>query len=98
MSTTTGESQPSSAAEPAVSLAPAAAPTRLAIAVPAGLVLLLACVLASTPAGNSDVWRHLATGRALLDGSYRFGTDPFAYTTEGVTWVNHSWLFDAVLY
>jgi tetratricopeptide (TPR) repeat protein len=73
-------------------------PARWRIAVVGGLVLLLAFLLASFPARNSEVWRHLATGRALLDGTYTFGADPFAYTTEGVTWVNHSWLWDLVLY
>lgn len=60
--------------------------------------LLLAFLLASFPARNSEVWRHLATGRALLAGTYWFGVDPFAYTTEGAFWVNHSWLYDLLLY
>ncbi|MBI2806491.1 MAG: hypothetical protein HYX68_16035 [Planctomycetes bacterium] len=64
----------------------------------AGLVLVLAFLLASFPARNSEVYRHLATGRALVEGSYTFGTDPFAYTTDGITWVNSSWLCDVVLY
>src|SRR5262249_29714891 len=29
---------------------------------------------------------------------YKLGEDPFAYTTEGVQWVNHSWLYDAASY
>jgi hypothetical protein len=69
-----------------------------AMAVPATLVVLLGFTLASVPARNSDVWRHLATGRALLDGSYTLGTDPFAYTTVGVRWINHAWLYDAFLF
>jgi hypothetical protein len=72
--------------------------SRWATAVPATLVVLLGFTLASVPARNSDVWRHLATGRALLDGSYSLGTDPFAYTTEGVRWINHAWLYDAFLF
>jgi hypothetical protein len=58
----------------------------------------LAFLLASFPARNSDAWRHLATGRALLQGSYHFGTDPFAYTTNGVYWANPSWLADVLAY
>lgn len=78
---------------------PAATPrARVAAALPMTLVLLLSFVLASVPARNSDVWRHLATGRALLDGTYTFGTDPFAYTTDGVPWINHAWLYDALLF
>src|SRR5438477_10198731 len=74
------------------------APSRWSIGVAAILALLLACMLASFPARNSDVWRHLATGRALLSGTYTFGVDPFSYTTEGVAWVNYAWLWDAGLY
>ncbi len=63
-----------------------------------GLVLLLAFFLASAPVRNSDFWLHLATGKALLDGHYQLGADPFSYAADGSTWVNHSWLFDVVLY
>lgn len=65
-------------------------------AVHAALVLLAAFLLASFPARNSDVWRHLATGRALGEGAYQFGVDPFAYTTAEAYWVNHAWLYDAL--
>jgi tetratricopeptide (TPR) repeat protein len=58
------------------------------------LVLVLGFFLASFTARNSDVWLHLATGRALAQGQYVFGTDPFSSTTAGVYWANHSWLYD----
>jgi tetratricopeptide (TPR) repeat protein len=64
----------------------------------ATLVVLLAFLLGSSPARNSDVWRHLATGRALVEGSYWPGAEPFAYTTDGAGWVNPAWLFDLVAY
>ena len=69
-----------------------------AIALPVALVLLLGFLLASVPARHSEIWRHLATGRALFDGTYTPGTDPFAYTTADVVWVNHAWLYDGLLY
>src|SRR5436309_13755006 len=62
------------------------------------LVVLFAFLVASFPARNSDFWLHLATGRLLAHGAYAFGSDPFAYTTEGVYWANHAWLFDLALY
>src|SRR5262245_26258856 len=62
------------------------------------LVLLFAFAAASFAASNSDFWLHLATGREIAQGNYRFGTDPFSYTTEGVYWANHAWLFDLGLY
>lgn len=40
----------------------------------------------------------LATGRALVQGEYTFGTDPFSYTTQDAYWVNHAWLFDLLSY
>ncbi|HEX5270565.1 MAG TPA: hypothetical protein VFW33_08775 [Gemmataceae bacterium] len=64
----------------------------------AGLVCALAFLLASTPARNSDLWLHLASGRALARGEAARGTDPFASTTAGTFWVNRSWLGDLVLY
>src|SRR5262245_58324135 len=60
--------------------------------------LFLAFILASFPTRNADFWSQLATGRLIAKGDYHFGTDPFAYTTEGVYWANHAWLFDLLLY
>jgi hypothetical protein len=61
-------------------------------------VMILAFLLASLPAHNSDVWLHLASGRLLAHGQYSFGVDPFAFTTAGVRWVNPSWLYDWLLF
>src|SRR5262245_42088236 len=63
-----------------------------------GVVLLFAFLVASFVAINHDLWLHLASGRLLARGEYRFGIDPFAYTTEGVYWANPSWLYDWLLY
>src|SRR5262245_55319096 len=64
----------------------------------AALVVAFGFFAASYPARNADVWQHLATGRALVHGDYRFGVDPFTYTAANSYWVNHNWLFDALLY
>lgn len=61
-------------------------------------VLLFAFIAASFAVRNSDFWQHLAAGRLLANGDYVFGVDPFAYTTGGTYWVNHSWLYDLGLY
>jgi len=63
-----------------------------------GAVLLLAFLLASFVVRNTDFWLHLATGRAIAEGKYTFGVDPFSYTTTDTYWVNHSWLYDLLLY
>jgi hypothetical protein len=61
------------------------------------LALLLAFLLASTPARNSDLWLHLATGRAIAEGTWRFGPAPFLFN-DGQPAVVHCWLFDLLAY
>jgi tetratricopeptide (TPR) repeat protein len=63
-----------------------------------GIAVGFAFLAASFAARNSDFWMHLASGRLLAEGRYHFGVDPFSYTTEGVYWANHAWLFDLLLY
>jgi hypothetical protein len=62
------------------------------------LLVALALVLASGPARTTDVWMHLATGRALWTGEAGPTVDPFAYTTAGIPWTNASWLCDLAAY
>ncbi len=47
---------------------------------------------------NSDFWIHLATGRLLAEQGW-IRADPFSFTTDASrSWVNTTWLYDAVLY
>jgi tetratricopeptide (TPR) repeat protein len=62
------------------------------------LICGVAFLLASTPARNSDLWLHLATGRWLSTQRLPDGTDPFSFATQGVFWVDHTWLSDILLY
>ncbi len=64
----------------------------------AGLVLTAAFMTASYVARNSDQWLHYASGRALVNGTYTFGTDPFSLAPADRVWVNHSWLADLGMY
>jgi tetratricopeptide (TPR) repeat protein len=66
----------------------------------AALILALVFLLSSFAIQNTDFWMHLATGRALAQGTYDVwsGTDPFSYTTANTPWINHAWLFDAAIY
>lgn len=64
----------------------------------AAFAVVLAFFAGSFLAQNTDVWMHLATGRLIANGQQTFGTDPFAYTTSGVRWVNHAWLYDVGSY
>jgi tetratricopeptide (TPR) repeat protein len=59
------------------------------------LLAVLAFLLASSAARNSDVWMHLARGRWLVHGQFALGlTDPIA---PGVP-ANPSWLYDLIGY
>ncbi len=59
------------------------------------LVAILAFLLASSAARNSDVWMHLARGRSLAHGQFALGlADPIA---SGVP-ANPSWLYDLMGY
>lgn len=62
------------------------------------LAIIAAFMIASYVARNSDQWLHYASGRALLDGSYQLGSDPFSHATAGRYWVNHSWLSSVAMY
>jgi tetratricopeptide (TPR) repeat protein len=62
-----------------------------------GVVVLLTFLLGSFTARNSDLWLHLATGRAIAQHGSPLRQDPFTFTAEG-TWANNSWFSDLVLY
>lgn len=62
------------------------------------VVLLLAFELGLFPIRNSDLLMHRAVGRLIAHGDFDFHSDPFAYTTEGARWVDHSWLFGLFAY
>lgn len=61
------------------------------------IVVIGAFMLASFPARNADLYMDLATGRLIATGGYSFGSDPFSYDKD-TGWVNHSWLYDLLLY
>jgi hypothetical protein len=61
-------------------------------------LLVLAFMLGSFAIGHHTFWLHLATGRYLADDLSGLGVDPFLYTTTGILWVNHSWLYDLIIY
>src|SRR4051794_26335178 len=61
------------------------------------LLLAFAFLCASFKATNPDLLMHLATGRLITEGNYKFGSDPFTFTSQG-TWVNNAWLFDLGAY
>lgn len=103
-----GSPAPEAPRIPAPGAAPEPAAPKLAVwpawysgvdAALAGLVVALAFASASFTARNSDLWLHLAAGKRLFAGEYiPGGHDPLSYSAQDRTWVNHSWLTDAVAY
>jgi len=108
-SQTSPQTNPVPAEAPAVSLSPlpqtpareASQWGRLCRRLDTALVLvalLFAFLVVSFPVTNTDFFRHVAMGRLLCQGQYHFGVDPFVYTADDTYFVNHSWLFDVLLY
>jgi hypothetical protein len=62
------------------------------------VILFLAFEIGFFPVRNSDLLLHRSVGRLIRDGQFDFHSDPFAFTTEGVRWVDHSWLFGWIVY
>lgn len=57
-----------------------------------------ACVLPTLrPVADSDVWWHLAAGRAVLTGSDAAFREAWSFTAAGARWINHEWLAEAAL-
>jgi hypothetical protein len=70
-----------------------------AVDISLGLLAVTVAFLASSfVARNSDFWRHIATGRALVTGGYTLGSDPLSYTGEARPWVNFNWLAEVGMY
>jgi hypothetical protein len=65
------------------------------LALPAGIVAVLALVIGFQPMPRDpDLWFHLAGGEYVLSHWTVPDTDPFSFTKQGEPWVPHSWLFD----
>jgi hypothetical protein len=45
-----------------------------------------------------DLFWHLATGKHILESGAVPRGDPFSFTAAGAPWVDHSWLFQLVLW
>lgn len=59
------------------------------------LIAILAFLLASFPARNSDIWLHLARGRLLAHGAFPADMAPDLAFNE---WGNQTWLYDLFCY
>jgi hypothetical protein len=66
----------------------------------ASLIFLVCAIVIlgfSRTTADPDLWGHLRFGLDLLDTGHVIRPDPYSFLTQGVTWVNHEWLAEALL-
>jgi hypothetical protein len=65
--------------------------------IPALLFVMIFLLAARTPL-DTDLFWHMAAGRQTLLSGQAMVIDVFSFTREGLSWINHSWLSQAILY
>lgn len=63
-----------------------------------GLIFALATFLTSVEIQDLDLWLHLAMGKFIVHHGYVPAADVLSCSIAGRPWVNHEWLFQAVVY
>lgn len=61
------------------------------------LVALLGLAAGTYPIANTSIGWHVASGRWVLDHGAVPRSDPFTFTAEGRSWVDHEWLFQVLV-
>ncbi len=62
------------------------------------LVYALAFTQFSYVTADPDLWGHIRFGQDIWEQGAVHDTDPFSYTAEGHTWINHEWLMEVLFY
>ncbi len=63
------------------------------------LILLLFVIIEATSGiFDTDIWLHLRTGKLILSNLHVPTIDPYSFTLGAKHWVNHSWLFQVIVY
>jgi len=73
------------------------APARTAAAA-AILIVLLAIAAAHAAARSWDLWWHLETGEQIAASASVPRADDFSFTSRGVPWTDHEWLFQLLMH
>lgn len=60
------------------------------------LAACLAAIVASVSVADPDLWGHVRFGLDIIREGAIPRTDPYAYTTTGVPWINHEWLAEVL--
>ena len=66
-------------------------------AVSLGILAILAALLGTIRIRSVDFFWHLAAGRWILEHREIPRFDPFRFTSDRAPWVDHEWLFQAIL-
>lgn len=63
-------------------------------------VILVFFVIIQTTSGifDTDIWLHLKTGKLIVKNFDVPHVDPYSFATSGIRWINHSWLFQVIVY
>lgn len=61
-------------------------------------VFLVSAFAVYYPVTDGDIFWHLSAGREMVQTNSFLFSDPFAYTSSGVTWINIHWLFQLIIY
>jgi len=62
------------------------------------LVYVFAFTQFSYVTADPDLWGHIRFGQDIWEQGRVHDIDPFSYTAEGHTWINHEWLMEVLLY
>ncbi|MEW6008926.1 MAG: tetratricopeptide repeat protein [Candidatus Omnitrophota bacterium] len=62
------------------------------------ILVFFVIVLATNGIFDSDIWLHLKTGKLIVKNFQVPHVDPYSFTTSGIRWINHSWLFQVIVY
>ena len=47
---------------------------------------------------DPDLWGHIRFGQDIWEKGWVHATDPFSFTAQGHTWINHEWLVEVLFY
>lgn len=60
---------------------------------PTILLVVFAALALSFPLADTDIWWHLAAGRAMIEASSWLRADPFCLSSIGMPWIDLHWGF-----
>jgi len=62
------------------------------------VLLLLILIMAVRTPLDTDMWWHLKAGEETWRNGEVYSVDTFSFTREGESWLNHSWLYQVLMF